>query len=158
MFTILRFVDSTPRVQNNPVCRLSRDVDTFCPEHCHMLTCSASGGWPVTPTNGRPAFALSDQSELSIDNNTSISAVKPDGNISNCILTTYDDTLMSRVNIKPIAKYFSDGDKKWKWSGLLTSLPGPRVILQKNAATHETLKYLVSVAQSVLTRSKWAPD
>ena len=63
---------------------------------------------PITAQSGDPL----DQSEPSVDNNKDISAVKPDGNISNCILTTYDDTLMSRVNIKPIAKYFSDGDKK----------------------------------------------
>ena len=77
-----------------------------------IVKCSAPGDVQVTPANERPAFAPLDQSEPSVDNNKDISAVKPDGNISNCILTTYDDTLMSRVNIKPIAKYFSDGDKK----------------------------------------------
>ena len=32
--------------------------------------------------------------------------------------------------------------------------PRAKSHIAKNAATHETLKYLVSVAQSVLTRSK----
>ena len=59
-----------------------------------IVKCSAPGDVQVTPANERPAFAPLDQSEPSVDNNKDISAVKPDGNISNCILSEFDKSLV----------------------------------------------------------------